>query len=98
MSLDHLAMAGLAIMATRTVRFDELANGNFVGGGNDTLALSGTWPQQFDLTQATFTGYKTITADGDFNIKMTSEQFSSISAIDGDYSFVTIVGSTLDLR
>ncbi|MCC2650693.1 MAG: hypothetical protein K0Q60_848, partial [Microvirga sp.] len=46
-------------MDTRTITFDQLPGGNFVGGGNDTLALSGNRDDFFDLTQATFSGFST---------------------------------------
>ena len=70
-------------MATRTITVDQLPGGNFVGGGDDTLFLSGDWRQIFDLTLANFTGFTKIVTDDFFPIKMTNAQFSSISVFQG---------------
>ena len=85
-------------MATRTVFADQLNGGNFVGGGNDTLFLSGASSQTFDLRNTTFSGYSTIKTDASFSIIMTSAQFYSISSIEGVwYNYLHITGSTVNL-
>jgi len=86
-------------MAIRTVTIEQLPAGNFVGGGNDTLALSGDEFTLFDLTQANFSGFSTITTDDNFRIKMTSSQFNSILAIQGTwYNFLSVTGPIIDIR
>ncbi len=86
-------------MATRIVTFEQLKGGTFIGGGNDTLALSGSQSDTFDLTQATISGFTTITTDDDFRIRMTSAQFSNITTINGTwYNFLYIDGPVVDIR
>ncbi|NIX75458.1 cadherin domain-containing protein [Microvirga terricola] len=86
-------------MAIRTVTFDQLPGGKFVGGGADTLALSGNSTDMFDLTQAEFSGFTTITTDAAFRIKMTGAQFDGITTIEGTwYNRLQIVGSIVDIR
>src|SRR5688572_21990777 len=86
-------------MATRVITVDQLPGGNFIGGGDDTLFLSGDWRQIFDLTKATFTGFTKIVTDASFTIKMTNAQFSSISIFQGTTSnSIQVDGSIIDLR
>ncbi len=86
-------------MATKMITSDQLAGGNFVGGGSDTLFLSGVQFQIFDLSVATFSGFTKIVTDAAFNIKMTSAQFNSISAFEGTANnTITVIGNNVDLR
>lgn len=86
-------------MATRTITVDQLAGGNFVGGGDDTLFLSGDWRQIFDLTKANFSGFTKIVTDASFTIKMTNAQFSSISIFQGTTNnSIQVDGPVIDLR
>ena len=86
-------------MATRTVTIDDLPNGIFIGGGADTLLLSGDPYTLFDLTQSQFSGFTTISTDDNFSIRMTADQFAAISTINGTwYTYVNVIGSTIDLR
>ncbi len=81
------------------VTVDQIPGGNFVGGGNDTLFLSGVQFQTFDLSVATFSGYTKIVTDAPFNIKMSNAQFDSISAFEGTANnTITITGNNIDLR
>ncbi|MDG2571106.1 hypothetical protein P7L87_26490, partial [Vibrio parahaemolyticus] len=86
-------------MVTKVITVDQLLGGNFSGGGNDTLFLSGVWNQTFDLSIATFSGYTKIVTDAPFNIKMSSAQFDSISVFEGTVNNrVIVAGNDLDLR
>jgi Ca2+-binding RTX toxin-like protein len=86
-------------MATRMITVDQLPGGNFVGGGNDTLFLSGVWLQTFDLSVATFSGYTKIITDAPFDIKMSNAQFGSISVFEGTTNnSITVIGNSVDLR
>ncbi len=84
-------------MAIRTITVEQLTGGNFVGGGNDTLMLSGERHSYFDLTKATFSGFSTITTDADFSVKMTSAQFDSLT----NFQFISmlrVTGPIVDIR
>ncbi|MGO4388317.1 hypothetical protein AB4Y85_12325 [Microvirga sp. 2YAF29] len=86
-------------MATRVVTVDQLNGGEFVGGGSDTLYLSGTRYEIFDLTKATFSGYIKIATDAPFDIRMSSSQFDGISAFEGTTNnSITIIGNNVNLR
>lgn len=86
-------------MAILTVTPGQVTGGNFIGNGDDTLALVGTDQDYFDLTKAKFSGFSSLSASAGFTIHLSTDQFNSLKFINGKgYNTIYLSGAMIDLH